>query len=74
MLTEEIWRGCVVFSSDQFEDESTSVNIGMASIGSAAVGLRAVLDLKSFIPGSAISAITILANNPATEQALNGTV
>ncbi|CAD7974061.1 unnamed protein product [Amoebophrya sp. A25] len=88
LLTAEIWRGCVIFSGEQFEDPSSvGASVAIAAIGSAAVGLRALLDLRGFInsdqasyrDGStadsdkSISAITILCNTGVTEQALNGT-
>ncbi|CAD7938492.1 unnamed protein product [Amoebophrya sp. A120] len=76
LLTELVWRGCVIFSAEDFDEGVVggSVNVAMASIGSAAVGLRAVLDLQAFIPGDKVSALTVLANNPATEQAFNGVI
>jgi len=70
---EEIWSGHVSFGQHDFSEvDGGSVNVPMASVGAAVVGLRAVLDLRSFVPVKKVTEIVILSDHTVSESALRG--
>lgn len=73
LLSEEVWSGYVGLGGYDFPDEAGgTVNVPMASVGAAIVGLRAVLDLRFFVPTASVTEIVILSDHTVTESALSG--